>query len=99
MRFLEELFGNLAEVVDKADGGVFLERVGDAVDVDVALVKEMMKDVDRFEGRLALLFEAENEIDPLVQMSGDEVAFQGFAMSSNKFSRIAFGPRRKENVV
>ena len=66
MRFLEELFGDLAKVVNETDGGVFLERIRDAVDIDVAFVKEMMKDVDGFEGRLTLLFEAENEVDPLV---------------------------------
>lgn len=99
MRFLKELLGNLAEIVNEADGGVLLERVGDAVDVDVALVKEMMKDVDCLEGRMTLLFEAENEVDPLVQMSGNEVAFQSFAMSPNEFSRIALGPRREEDIV
>ena len=45
---------------------VFLERVRDGVDIDVALVEKMMKDVDGFEGRLALLLEAEDEVDPLV---------------------------------
>ena len=66
MRFLKELLGNLTEVVDETDGGVFLERVRDGVDIDVALVEKMMKDVDGFEGRLALLLEAEDEVDPLV---------------------------------
>ena len=40
---LEELLGDLAKVVDEADGGVFLEWVVDAVDVDVALVEEMVE--------------------------------------------------------
>ena len=93
MRFLKELLGNLTEVVDETDGGVFLERIRDAVDVDVAFVKEMVKDVDRLEGRLALLFEAKDEVDPFVEMRGDEVTLERLTMSADKLPRIAFGPR------
>ena len=92
MGLLEELFGNLAEVVDEADGGVFLERVRDAVDVDVALVEEMVKDVDGFEGGLALLFEAEDEVDPFVEMRRDEVTLERLAMGADELARIALGP-------
>ena len=99
MRFLEELLGNLAKVVDETDGGVLLERIGDAVDVDVAFVEEVVKDVDGLEGGLALLFEAEDEVDPLVEMRRDEVALQRLAVSADELARIAFGPRRQENVV
>ena len=99
MRLFEELLWNLTEVVDEADSSVFLEWIGYAIDVDVALVKEMMKHVDRLKSRLALLFEAKDEVDPLMQMGGNEVALQSLAMSSNKFPRITFGPRRKQHVV
>ena len=46
MGLLEELLGDLAKVVDEADGGVALEGVLDGEDVDVALVEEVVEDVD-----------------------------------------------------
>ena len=89
----------MSEVVDKTDGGVLLERIGDAVDVDVAFVEEVVEDVDGLEGGLALLFEAEDEVDPLVEMRRDEVALQRLAVSADELARIALGPRRQQNVV
>ena len=50
----EELLGDLAKVVDEADGGVALEGVLDGEDVDVALVKEVVEDVDGLGGGRAL---------------------------------------------
>ena len=46
MGLLEELLGDLSEVVDESDGGVALEGVLDGEDVDVALVEEVVEDVD-----------------------------------------------------
>ena len=40
MRFLEQLFGRLSEIVDESDDGVFLDQIFDAVNVHVALLKE-----------------------------------------------------------
>jgi hypothetical protein len=55
MRLLEELFGDLAKVVDEADGSVALERVLDGEDVHVALVEEVVEHIGRLHCRLARL--------------------------------------------
>ncbi len=60
------LFWDLTEVVDEADCCVFLERVVDAEDVDVALVEEVVKDVDGVHGALPALLVPEDQVDPLV---------------------------------
>lgn len=50
MRLLEELLRYLAKVVDKANGGVLLQRIVNVVNVSVALIKEVVKDVGRLDG-------------------------------------------------
>ena len=75
--FLEKLFGHLAEAVDECDGRISLQRVVDRVDVDGTLVEERVKDVVGVHRCLALLFVAEDEIDPLVETIRDKVWFQG----------------------
>ena len=40
---LEELLGDLAKVVDEADGSIALQGIFDAENIDVALVEKMMK--------------------------------------------------------
>ena len=62
------LFWNLAEIVDKADSGIPPQRVLNTVDVHVALVEQVMEDVDRLHGRRTLLPETEDEVDPLVEV-------------------------------
>ncbi len=42
----EQLFRDLAKVVNETDSGVSLQRIRNAEDVDVALVEEWMKNVD-----------------------------------------------------
>lgn len=49
MRLLEELFGYLAKVVDKANGGVLFQWIVNVVNVGISLVKEVMKDVCRLD--------------------------------------------------
>ena len=39
------LFGNLSKVVDEPDGGVFLQGVLNAVDVNIALIEQVVEDV------------------------------------------------------
>ena len=76
------LFGNLAKVVDEADDGCFLERVLNTVDVDVALVEEIVKDVDALDGARALLLLAEYQVNPLVQVRADVVTLQRLSISA-----------------
>lgn len=76
------LFGNLPKVVDEADGGRLLERVVDVVDVDLALVEEVVEDVDGLHSRWTLLLVAEDEVDPLVKVGRHVVALQGLKKTS-----------------
>lgn len=74
--FLSDLFGDLSEVVDEADGGRLFERVVDVVDVHLTLVEEVVEDVDRLHSRRALLLVAENQVDPFVEVGRYVVALQ-----------------------
>lgn len=40
------LFWNLTKIIDEADGGVFLEGVVNAVDVNISLVEQMMEHIN-----------------------------------------------------
>ena len=70
------LLGNLSKVVNKADGGSSLEWVINGIDVDVAFIEEMMKDVDGFDSSWTLLLVAKYQINPLVQTCTDVVTLQ-----------------------
>lgn len=73
---LSDLFGDLSEVVDEADGGRLFERVVDVVDVHLTLVEEVVEDVDRLHSRRALLLVAENQVDPFVEVGRYVVTLQ-----------------------
>lgn len=73
---LSDLFGDLSEVVDEADGGRLFERVVDVVDVHLTLVEEVVEDVDRLHSRRALLLVAKNQVDPFVEVGRYVVALQ-----------------------
>jgi len=77
------LLGNLSKVVNEADGGCSLERVVDGVDVNVALVEQMMEYVDGFHGSRTLLLVAKYQIDPLVQASTHIVTLQSLHDTTN----------------
>ena len=66
----------MSEVVDEADGGRLFQRVVDVVDVHLALVEEVVEDVDRLHGRRALLLVAEDQVDPLVEVGRHVVALK-----------------------
>ena len=95
MRFLEQLFGRLSEIVDESDDGVFLQRIFDAVNVHVALVKERMEQIDGLHGGRPLLFAAKDQVDPFVQMLRHVVALLGGPVQSDEL----FGPGKKDYVV
>ena len=77
------LRGHLAKVVDDPDEGVLLERVVDAVDVDVAFVEEIVEDVVCLLRFPALLLVAEDQVDPLVQVGAHVVTLQSLEGSGN----------------
>ena len=56
----------LSKVVDKANSGIFLERIIYAKDVNISLVEQMMKDVDRFHSRGTILSVPKDQIDPFM---------------------------------
>ncbi len=66
----------MAKVVDETNGGVFLQWIVDSLDIDIALVEEMMEDIDSVNGGLALLFVSKNQVNPLVEVSADVVTLQ-----------------------
>lgn len=65
---MSDLFGDLSEVVDEADGGRLLERVVDVVDVHLTLVEQVVENVDSLHGRRTLLLVAKNQINPFVEV-------------------------------
>lgn len=67
------LFWNLTKIIDEANGGVFLEGVVNAVDVNISLIEQMMEHINWFYGRWPLLFVSKNQIYPLVQVCTNKV--------------------------
>ena len=99
MRTRKELLRRLTKVVDLRNGGRALDRVRDLGNVDGALVREIVKDVESLLGVAALLAEAEHEVDPLVEMFANVLGLEGLAHDTNKLVRVALGPRRQHDVV
>ena len=62
----KKLFGRLTVSLDHGGAGFALNRISDGVQVE-AVVSCRMKYVDRFDGGWPALFEAEHEIDPVIQ--------------------------------
>lgn len=80
---VSHLFGDLPKVVDEADGGRLLERVVDVVNVNLALVEQVVEDVDRLDGRRTLLLVAEDEVDPFVEVGRHVIALQRLQPQDN----------------
>ena len=100
MRFLEKLLGNLAKVVYEANNGVLFDRIYvSVVDVDVSLVEQMVEDIDGVDCGLTLLFVAENEVDPFMQVGGNVLTFECASVESDEFARVLLGPRRQNNAI
>ena len=89
----------LAEIVDESNDGVLLQRIFDTINVHVDFVEKRMEEVGGFDGRWTLLFIAEDEIDPLVQVLRDVVALQCGTMKPDEFPGIILSPGRKYNIV
>lgn len=70
------LFRNLSKVVDESNDSVFLEWIFNRVNVNVALVEEVVEDVDGLHGRWTLLLISEHQVNPLMQMRTDVVTLK-----------------------
>lgn len=70
---VKHLFGDLAKVVDEADGGRLFQRVIDVVDVNLALIEEMVEHVYSLHCWRALLLVAKYEVNPFVKVGTDIV--------------------------
>lgn len=99
MRLLEQLFRNLTEIVDEANGGILLQWIIDVVDVNVAFVEQVMEHVDSVDSRISLLLAAKDQINPLVQVLTNVIAFQRLPMHANELAHVLFGPRGQNYMV
>ena len=86
------LFGYLTKVVDEANDGVLLERIINTVDVHIALVEEMVEDIDSVHGRGSLLLVAKHQVYPLIEVGTDIVTLQGLPVGTDKLPRVSLGP-------
>lgn len=77
----------------------FEDRVSVPVDVDVALVEEVVEEVDAVHRRLTVLLVPEDEVDPLVQVLTDVVALQRLSVHADELTRVLFGPRWQHHVA
>ena len=89
MRFAKELGWNLAEVVDESDGGVSLERVLYTEDVHLAFVEKRVEEVVDVQGRLARLFEAEDQVYPLRDVGRNVRALQRRSVDADDLTSTA----------
>lgn len=83
----------------KPTRGILFQRIVNVIDVDISLVKQVMKHINRINGRIALLLATEYQIDPLVQILTNIIAFERLTMHPNKFASILFCPRRQNDVI
>ena len=92
-RFLHwtHLFWNLAKIVDEANGGIFLERIIDAIDVNIALVKQMMEHIDCLDSCWPLLFVPKYQIYPLMEVGTHIVTLQGLDRRKNTECLLIYG--------
>ena len=88
MGLFEELNGGLSEVFDLRNDGFPSEFILDGIQVDGALVGEVVKDVVGLFGFRSLLFVAKDEIHPMMQVAGDVFGLQRLLMDTNKLVRI-----------
>jgi hypothetical protein len=56
MWFFEQLFRDLTEIIDETNCGVLFEGIVNRIDVDISLIKEMMKNIYGFDSRRTLTF-------------------------------------------
>jgi len=94
----EELHRRLAEAGDLRAQRLALGRVGDALEVDGALVGEVEEDVVRLLRRLPLLLSAKDEVDPQVQVAAHVLRLEGAPVLRDEVVRAA-RPHRQHHVA
>ena len=99
MRVGEQLRGNLSEVLNHPFDRLASDWIIDGVDVHRFLVRAVHEHVKSIDRRLTRLLEAEDEVDPFVEMCGDVVGFERETVKTNEFLGRTVCPRRQLNVV
>lgn len=94
----EQLRGALSKLLNLRFDGGLLTRVSNAFYLDAALVREVVVDIVRSQGRGTLLLVPEDQVDPLVQMSRDIVRLEGLDVRADIIPR-ATRPGRQHDVV
>jgi hypothetical protein len=69
------------------------------VDIDISFIEKRMEDIDSINCWRSLLFVAENQIDPFVEVLRHVVAFQSGPVDANEFAGVIFGPGRQQDVI
>lgn len=95
---LEQLSGRLSEIANHILGGSSHDRISDGIEIERALVRVVHEQIERSLGLDTLLFVAENEIDPFVQVLAHVVALESSPMQVNEMLG-AFGPRWQCDIV
>lgn len=88
----EDLFGALAEFIDLALYSHLFDWISDALNVDHSFICEGVEKVEGFDCLLSSLFEAKDEINPLVEMIRDILRFESCTIDLEIYFRIFFGP-------
>eukprot|EP00162_Nutomonas_longa_P010978 comp20268_c0_seq1/m.40279 comp20268_c0_seq1/g.40279 ORF comp20268_c0_seq1/g.40279 comp20268_c0_seq1/m.40279 type:complete len:404 (-) comp20268_c0_seq1:503-1714(-) len=89
----------LAKVVDLRDRGCLFRRVFNRIEIDLAFIGEIVEDIQCLGGLGSGLLVSKDEIDPLVQVLRDIVAFQRHAHLACELARVAMGPRREHHTI
>ncbi len=79
---MTNLFWDLAKIVDKSNGSCLFKWVINVVDVHLALIEEMVEDIDRFHRWRTLLLVTKDQVDPFMQMGADIVTLQSLKKHS-----------------
>jgi hypothetical protein len=83
---------SLTEGMNDADGSQTLNRIVDLVKILGAAIRKMMEAIRCLDGRFTALFEAEDQINPLMKMFTDVWTLQGLSVFCNEDMRVALGP-------
>lgn len=76
-----------------------LNRVCNVIQVHSPFVREVVENVHGLFCSLSLLFEAEDEVQPLVQMAAHVLAFERLPLQSHKFMGASMSPGWKLHII
>lgn len=86
--FVSYLLWDLSKIADKSQDGALDERVANVVHLYLIAVEIGVEDVHGLHCSRALLLEAEDQIDPVVEVAADVIAFQG--LKPNRSRSVAW---------